>query len=224
MKKALYFLLLSICFLLGCNKKFYQSITEAKEAGSSSFVILKSGEKINIEGAKMLSNGTITSINKLAGEKGFNKDDIAAIQNKSGFYKKFLFSANRTVKQIKEFSHDVSYNNERFAVKYKNGAINKYEFIGDVNYRNSTGATAEAIIFHIYEIEATKEFAIYYWETRPDVGSKIENWVSKSTRAIKLINEWKALTQKKKEKYNGDPYEKAVDLFNEDFTNGNLEK
>jgi hypothetical protein len=213
-----------VCFLIfiGCNKKYYQSVANAKEDANSMFVILKSGEKIEIKGAKMLGNGTIQSIG--VGGKDFQKDDIKVIQNKTAYYKRFYFDADKKVREKDGFIYNASFSGNRFAERYKKGAINTYIFIGTSNYTASSGASSTFVIFTVFELEATKEFVVYRWNSDYTVTNKIESWIDKSAVAIKIINDYKGLSRKAKEKYHKDVYEEAVDKYNEDFASGLLSK
>lgn len=223
-KKRIIFFFLFIGILIGCNKKYYQSVAAAKEESGLLFVILKTGEKIKINGAKILGNGTIGSINKLRGGNDFKNTDIVAIQNKTAFYKKFKFYADISVKEKNGLTKKTGFNSERFAERYKKGAINTYVYVSTSNYMGSSGASSTMTNFTVFELESTKEFVIYRWNSGPNVTTKIESWISKSTQANKIISDWRSFTGKEKEKYGKDPYEEAVNKYNEDFAAGSLEK
>ena len=189
-KNGGYVLLLCSLIFAGCNKKYYAGVAKAKD-DDSKFVILKTGEKIEIESAKMhSSSGTIVSIDKPEG-KSFDKKDIVVVQNNTAYYKKFYFSASRP-----------SYHGEAFAERTRKGAVNVYSFVATtIETGGSKGMRNEFIYFTALEDENTKEAIVYRGMPDTKQIERIREWFSRSEGAISILDKWEKLSAKRKRNY-----------------------
>jgi hypothetical protein len=233
----LYFLVfgyVSMVLLNGCNRNYYAAVEPAREVSESNYLILKSGEKIDITDAEISGKGRL---GKITGEsrKDFNNDDIVVVQNKKGYYKRFDFDGQVAAKKLiyPDNMHlvkkGVFWDKTRFIERDINGAINVYTYTEsqldfDRGGQHTTFATVK-----VWGLGETNDLIFDGGHHTEENSLKIKQWVRRSAAAKKIINDWIEFGGKKAYKMNGikankDIYMEVVTKYNEDALTGNLIK
>jgi hypothetical protein len=204
------------------SQKIFRDAKKVKDNADAPFIILKTGEKVNVKKIKSDYNGSFKKI-VFFKDKKVKEEDIIAFQNSKGYFKKFS-DLKPKIESIKHcyliWGREIGSYNGVFFLRHKKGVVNVYG--REVGSPNVPADRSNPFYYqlNVFENENTKEVILgssYCYDGDSEM-SIVENWVSNCGEAKKLIYDCKHEKNFKiSKKLNQFPILEAIDMYNEEF-------